>query len=182
MRESTPYSHVDTFMMWLYSLSSAGENVQGYKLDCSATAKTSTCTIAATLTKGSLLAGDITDFLVKGAYMFATRDNQVCYWIIKLFIAMIKVRVMGKIRGEIFLKKIFSHEDMDHVIISRQKFVFKMATFVQERRTNFSLCSMKKHVFVDKMEILQETSFRKNISRKIIFRKNILLCIFRYLT
>ena len=85
----------------------AGENVQGYKLDCSATAKTSTCNIAATLTKGPLLAGDITDFLVKGAYMFATRDNQVCYWIVKLFIVMVKVRVMVRVMGKIWGKNIF---------------------------------------------------------------------------
>jgi hypothetical protein len=35
---------------------------------------------------------------------------------------------------------------IDHVIISRQKFVFKMATLVQEQRTNFCLCLKKKSI------------------------------------
>ena len=52
-----------------------GEATQGYKLDC----KTSlpTCGKAQVLTSGAPLNGDITDFLVKGPYMFATQHNKV---------------------------------------------------------------------------------------------------------
>ena len=50
--------------------------------------------------------------------------------------------------------------DFDHVIISRQEIcIFKMAAFVEEPRNNFRLCLKKKrHVFVDKMKMLQENT------------------------
>jgi hypothetical protein len=48
--------------------------VQGFKLDCSTGV---TCGNPRTLTNGAPLNGDITDFLVKGPYMFATQHNKV---------------------------------------------------------------------------------------------------------
>ena len=48
---------------------------QGYKLDCQSLIKT--CQNGQVLTKDAPLNEDITDFLVKGPYMFATQHNKV---------------------------------------------------------------------------------------------------------
>ncbi|CAB4005909.1 Sortilin-related receptor, partial [Paramuricea clavata] len=48
-------------------------SVQGFKLDCSTGV---TCGNPQTLTDGAPLNGDITDFLVKGPYMFVTQHNK----------------------------------------------------------------------------------------------------------
>lgn len=49
--------------------------VQGYKLDCRIGRLT--CVNAMILTDRAPLNGNITDFLVKGPYMFATQHNEV---------------------------------------------------------------------------------------------------------
>ena len=54
----------------------SGGNVQGCKLDCSSTSRASTCGIADRLTTGTPLNDNITDFLVKGPYMFVTKHSQ----------------------------------------------------------------------------------------------------------
>ncbi|XP_046840989.1 sortilin-related receptor-like [Xenia sp. Carnegie-2017] len=50
--------------------------LQGYQLDCSNTSETSNCTLVKILTNVAPINGEITDFLVKGDYMFVTQHNE----------------------------------------------------------------------------------------------------------
>lgn len=54
--------------------------LQGYQLDCSNTSETSNCTLVKILTNGAPINGEITDFLVKGDYMFVTQHNEVGFY------------------------------------------------------------------------------------------------------